>query len=58
VSRARTGRELARAVERMRASSADALAALRESARLYAEVYLVEPTAANVERMAARIAAC
>lgn len=58
LSHARTGRELAQAIERVRGHSAAELAALREAARSYAEQYLVAPTHANVERMAEHIAAC
>jgi hypothetical protein len=58
VFRAGTGSELVRVIERLRASAIDELSGLRHAAREYAERYLVEPTAANIERMAARIAKC
>jgi len=61
VFRAASGRELAETLARIDAMGAHELCELcelREQGRAYAERYLIEPTAANIERMAAEIAGC
>lgn len=55
VARARTGGELAQAIERIGSLPEADLVLLREEARAYADAYLVDPTPGNVERMAATI---
>ncbi|HYH43974.1 MAG TPA: hypothetical protein VD867_18550, partial [Burkholderiales bacterium] len=56
--RAASGRELAQTIQRVCSLDAGELAALRAEARAYADRYLVEPSPANVDRMAAVIATC
>lgn len=56
--RASSGAELYQTIARIRAFTAAELASLRAQARAYAERYLIEPTPANVQRMARAIARC
>jgi hypothetical protein len=58
VFRARDAAGLAQVIAEVQAMPQAKLDSLRADARAYAERYLVEPTAANVERMAGLIAAC
>ncbi|MDB5901706.1 MAG: hypothetical protein JWM26_584 [Betaproteobacteria bacterium] len=58
VFRARDAAGLAQVIAEIQAMPQAQLDALRADARAYAERYLVEPSPANVERMAGLIAAC
>jgi hypothetical protein len=58
VFRARDAAGLAQVIAQVQAMPQAKLEALRTQARAYAERYLVEPSPANVERMAGLVAAC